>query len=440
LLDNTWLLTLVAVVLATALPRLLFGFEADAGAIAWGMLGFAAIHVALAGAAERKRSPGIWLPRALLIIHAAGVVLLGAVWQFAGGLQNPVFLLVFVFPVIGATFLSRRQPYLTAALAILVVTTLALRHTPELRWYLGGLSPAGAWLAALIGDERNDASAAFPGFYAPSAYYVVTLAAFVVLLCACAVSAEFLASLFTRLRQRAGAARRDAARAGELWLKLVQHLPVPAVLIDADTARVVCVSKLWAEQFHPRGTPSSTAELLRVLRFSYPEILEELIAGADGTSRPCMIRPAEQLRATEIRVQHLSHADRRLALLIMEDVTESLCTSAALDAAEYAAVVIDSQERVIGFNKSTRGLWADISVGSDAGPLLSSLGLGKGVWLPGLRGRRKSQVEIRGRVYQVRTSTIALPGEADCVYLLAVTPMALVSADTLLAGAQATVA
>jgi hypothetical protein len=439
LLDNTWLLTLVAVVLATALPRLLGAFEADAGAIAWGVLGLGAIHVALAAAAERKRSRGVWLPRGLLAVHAAGVVLLGVVWQFAGGLQNPAFLLVFVFPVIGATFLSRRQPYLSAALAILVVSALALRHTPELRWYVAGIGPAAAWLTALLGDGGSAAGAPFPGFYAPSGYFVVTLVAFVVLLGACAVSAEFLAAFFTRLRERAGAARREVMLAEELWLKVIQHLPAPALLIDAGTREVVCVSRLWAERFQVRGTPSSTALLFRALKFSYPELLEELIAGADGTTRPCMVRVAGRLRATEIRVQHLSHADRQLALVIMEDVTESLCMSAALDAAEYATVVIDAKECVIGFNKPARGLWAEIEVGGDATPLLARLGLGKGAWLPGLGGRRKSHVEIRGRVCEVRTSAIALPGEADCVYLLAVAPTALASAETLLTGAQALV-
>jgi hypothetical protein len=175
-----------------------------------------------------------------------------------------------------------------------------------------------------------------------------------------------------------------------------------------------------------------------MVQFSYPEVVEELITGEGGVARPCMIRVASRLRATEVRVQHVPQADRRLALVIVADVTESLCMSAALDAADYAFVLIDAKERVIGFNKPTHGLWAEAAPDASAGPLLSRLGYSKGSWIPGLSGRRKSHVEIRGRVYEVRISSVGLPGEADCAYALAVVPTAAAPAESLLTGAQAT--
>jgi hypothetical protein len=436
LLDNAWLLTLVAVLLAAAAPRLLGTADIDVVAIAWGVLGLGAIHVIVAGVAEAQRAAARWVAPTLLTVHAAGVLLIGLIWQFAGALQNPAFLLAFVFPVIGATFISRRQPYLSAALSALVVALVALRQTPEVRWYVAGSSRAGAWLTGVVGGAVADTTP-FPGFYAPSGYFVAELAAFVILLCASAVSAGFLGSLLARLRTHADAARRDLARSEERWQRFIRDLPMPAALIDADTRQVVSASSLWASLCDRRGARPSAGELFEMVQFSYPEVVEELLAGEGGVVRPCMIRIAGRLRATEVRVQHLPLAERRLALVVMADVTESLCLSAALDAADYVFVLIDAKERVIGFNKPTQGLWAGAEVGVSAGPLLSKLGYSRGAWIPGLSGRRKSHVELRGRVYEVRISSIPLPGEADCAYAVAVVAVAAASADHLLTAAEA---
>jgi hypothetical protein len=436
LLDNAWLLTLVAVLLATAAPRLLGTADIDAVATAWGVLGLGAIHLIVAAVAETGRAASRWVAPVLLTVHASGVLLIGVIWQFAGALQNPAFLLAFVFPVIGATFISRRQPYLTAALCIVVVSTVAIRQTPEVRWYVAGLSRAGAWLTSVIGAAAG-ANSPFPGFYAPSGYFVATLAAFVILLCASAVWAEFLGSLLAGLRTHANAVRSDLARAEERWLKFIRDFPMPAALVDPDTRQVVCGSSRWADLCDRRRARHGTDDLFAMVQFSYPEVVEELLAGEGGVARPCMVRVGGRLRATELRVQHLTLADRQLALVIMADVTETLCLSTALDAADYAFVLIDAKERVIGFNQPTHALWAEADVGIGAGPLLSKLGYSKGSWVPGLSGRRKSHVEIRGRVYEVRISSIPLPGEADCAYAIAVTPTAAASAESVLTGVQA---
>lgn len=426
LLDDIWVLTLLAVLIATAAPRLLSAFDFEFGAVVWGLLGLGAVHVALAVAAERERARGAWSSSMLLTIHAAGVMLVGVVWYYAGGMRNPLFLLAFVLPVIGASVISRWQPYLTAALGIVVAATVALRQTPELRWYAAGLDGAGAWLATQFSNADSGTTAPFAGFYAPSGYFVVTLAVFAILLCACAVAAEFLAALFMRLHQRANLAREEAELAQELWIQLIRNLPVPAILVEVEARQLVCRSDCWAASFGAPDAPNTpaTGDLFGMVQFSYPEVVEELIAGEGGSVRPCMFRRAGQLRAAEIHVQPILHLGRRLALVIMADVTESFCVQSALDAADYAAVVVDSEERVMGLNKPARGLFADIKPGMAAFPLLGTAAARKGWWDPGLRGRCRSQAEIHGRVYDVHSSSVAMPGEERSVYVIAISPAA----------------
>ena len=65
LLDDMWLLTIVAIVVATGLPWLASGFEVDIGTASWGLLALGGIHVAFAMLASPARPHGKWHDRAL---------------------------------------------------------------------------------------------------------------------------------------------------------------------------------------------------------------------------------------------------------------------------------------------------------------------------------------------------------------------------------------
>ena len=116
--------------------------------------------------------------------------------------------------------------------------------------------------------------------------------------------------------------------------------------------RVVASSE-YAAHLSARGgeLPLEGRKLFEALKFSYPDIVQELIVGSDGGAPATVIRVADQLRVTQVRVLHVAHKGRRLALLTIEDATEVFCLKAALDTSEYAALVIDARGRVLAFNK-----------------------------------------------------------------------------------------
>lgn len=425
LLDDTWLLTIFAALLATALPWFLSGFDIDFTAVSWGVFALGVIHVALASDVVLKRLSIAWRTGALAILHAAGVIVIGFIWLHAGGVRNPLFVLAFVLPVIGASFISRWQPYLTAALAILVVIAVALSQAPELRWYASGLGAIGAWLASSVfGVESAAGSTPFPGFYAPFGYFVVLLQVFAVLLFGCAVAAEYLGTVFERLRAHVTAARAEAEHGQELWATLIEHLPVPAFLVDADTLRVICASEHAAPGVLTANAAPAGHAFLETVRFTYPDVVQELIEGQGGVARPTMVRVADELRAAEVRVRHVAHKGRRFALVIITDVTEAMCVKAALDTADHAALVVDSHGHVMGFNKPALGLFPSASIGAEVSALLSPPGSGARWWQAGFTGRRKTHVEIRQRIYQVTSSSVALPGEEESLHVIAFLPVA----------------
>jgi PAS domain-containing protein len=417
LLDDTWLLTIFAILLATVVPWLVSALDINFVAACLGLLALGAIHISLTMIGKPARA-GERRP-VLASLHIAGIVVVGFIWLNAGGLQNPGFLIVFALPVVGAIFLSRWQPYLMALFAVVVAGAVALAQAPELRWYVPGLNTVGAWLSAVLGQQG---ATTFPGFYAPSAYYVVLLEVFAILVFACAVAAEYLGTIFERLHVHVDVARAEAERGQEFWTTLIEQLPAPALLVDADTMVVVCASER-AARFHG-GESMAGRSLSDALRLTYPEVVQELIAGMGGVAPLCMMKVDDRLLATEIHVRHTAQKGRRFALVVIHDKTEELTSRAALDVTGQAVLVIDSQARVLSFNKPAQALFAGVEKDVDASHLFSLTGMPPRWWEPGLAGRRKMHIEIGPRVYQVTCSASPLPGEDEQLYVVAFLPMA----------------
>jgi PAS domain-containing protein len=425
LLDDTWLLTIFAVLLATFVPWLVSSLDIDFIATALGLLALGALHIGFVMVGRPARA-GERRPM-LAAMHVAGIVLVGFIWLNAGGLQNPAFLIVFALPVVGSIFLSRWQPYLMALTSILVVAAMALAQAPELRWYAPGLVEVGNWLAAVLGEQGAGASAPFPGFYAPSGYFAVMIQVFAILLFACAVAAEYLGTIFERLHSHVEVARAEAERGQEFWATLVEEIPVPAALVDADTLRILCVSERLSEVC--AAEPTSGRALFETVQFSYPEVIQELISGLGGAAPLSMVHCGDRLLATEVRVRHLSQKGRRFALVTIHDKTDEFTIQAALDVAGQAVLVIDSQARVMAYNKPARALFASIDRNVDASRLLAVTGMGPRWWEPGLSGRRKMHVEMSPRIYQVTCSACPLPGEEERFYVVTLLPVARAAVD-----------
>src|SRR3974390_2904320 len=178
-LDEVWLLTIVAILLAIGIPWLSGGFEVQVGVAGWAILALGAIHIAFTFLASPSHA-GRWRDRSLTLLNAIGVMLIGFVWAHVGALQNPLFLMVFVLPVVGSVFLSRWHPFLIALVSVLVVGIVALSQTPELRSYVSGLLGTGAWLVKLFGRQGPGTEGSFAGFYAPMSYLVTVLQIFTI--------------------------------------------------------------------------------------------------------------------------------------------------------------------------------------------------------------------------------------------------------------------
>jgi PAS domain-containing protein len=420
-LGDTWLLTIFTILLAVGLPRIASGLEIDFAFCALGLLALAMIHAAFAIVAARL-APRLKLRSRLLVtLHLLGVVTIALIWQWAGGLENPLLLAVFVLPVIGAVFISRWQAYVTAALSLAAVLVMAAGQVAppaEPHWYAAALRGA-AGLASLT---AAGAARPFAALYAPAGYYSVVLEVFAVVLLGSAVAAEYLRTVYDRLSAQAAMARSESARSRRLWSALVEELPLPAMLVDAETREILCASTAASARWAVRGAALAGRELFEVVQFSYPEAIEALIGGRDGLEPLCVVRVGEQLLATEVRVQHVAADGRRLALVTVSDATEAFCVRAALDAAEHAALVVDATGRVLVINRPARAVFPEARAGSMLSRLAPDAGAATAWWDPGMSRRKKLHITVSRRTYRVTATAVALPGEEQRLYVVGLVP------------------
>jgi hypothetical protein len=434
LLDDMWLLTILAIIVAIGVPWLFSGFAVQAAAASWGLLGLGGVHIAFTLLASPTRSGGRSRDYALTLLDVIGVMLIGFVWSHVGALQNPLFLMVFVLPVMGSIFLSRWHPFLIALLSILVVSAVALSQAPELRSYASGLLGTDAWLADWLGRQRPETQASFAGFYAPTGYLVALLEVFSVVLFACAVAAEYVGTIYERLLAGSNLARSDSEKAQELWATLIERLPIPGLLIDPTSLRIVACSDTARTFLHVGEASPEGLNLFDVARFSFIDLVQEMIAGAVGTATLTALHVADEVRLAQVRVLQVVHKKRRLSLLTLEDVTEAFCLKAAWDTSEAAALVVDALGHVRAFNKPASTLFSSVRIGVNAEQLLAQLVAGLPWWESGLTRRRKMHIEIDSRVYEVTSSEIALPGEAQRLYSVSLLPVARADAPDRAAG------
>jgi hypothetical protein len=110
LLDDLWLMTIIAILVATAIPWFVGGLQVDLGTASAGLAALGGIQVGFAALASPTRSPWRGRDHLLTVLDVIGVVVIGFIWKHVGALQNPLFLAIFALPVIGSSFIYRWHP------------------------------------------------------------------------------------------------------------------------------------------------------------------------------------------------------------------------------------------------------------------------------------------------------------------------------------------
>src|SRR6185436_5269360 len=181
LLDDVWMLTLMVLFVAVGVPWYLRALDIDFAPVAWSLFGYGVLYVLSTFAADKIGSERR-LMSLIRMIQATGIIFLGFIWHLSGNLQNPMFLLVFVLPIVaGSLILASWQSFINVCLSIITVSMIALLDGPELRWYATQTGPWAKRFIELIPASSMTKQNPFPSLNSPPSYFFVLLILFTVL-------------------------------------------------------------------------------------------------------------------------------------------------------------------------------------------------------------------------------------------------------------------
>ena len=397
LLDDAWLITIFVLFFASGIPWYLRILAIDFAPIAWSLFAFGSIYVAFSFIADRLNNRKSILT-VLGMLHLTGILLLGYVWHLSGSLQNPMFLLAFVLPLIaGSAILVNWHSYITVAVTLGTVLIVVLMDAPELRWYAAQTASWATWLVEVVPEAPSGAQHPFPGLNTPPAYLAMVLGLFCGLLLTVAMLTDSLSSFLLRLYGRLENAKRALTVAEDLSSEVLRVSPVPTALVYADTFMIAQASESLKHQLLLKSDSPLNCSLFQIVRFMYPEVVESLIVGRGGKVPLTFYRVENELRIATVHAQPIQHGGHQFAYVSLQDITDLQYLQATLNAVDDAMLVLSPECRILYFNSSARGIWGELQLGMDASAFLGKANLPEGWWELGMRTRQERLLTVNGQ-------------------------------------------
>jgi PAS domain-containing protein len=369
--DNTWTLTTL---LAAALSVLCgyFGLvQVSVGPIVWALA--VLVLAQLAMAAQGFRATSAAQLRALaLVSQLVGALLMGVTWHFFGGLQQPLFPLFIVLPLLpGALVLGFWQQQVALA-GLLLVLVSGVLLSPDTNSFIAaryGISVV-PWSGLPAWMPRS--ATAFPDVNTSPDYELVMVISVGVIGFALSNTARALAGLFRRSAAQMAAQEHELERLKESNLQLIAHAPYAAVLVASGTGRILNASQRLLETFDIAD--GAGRFLLDAIDFAYPSVIRRLMQAGGEEVQGATVRGHEVV--LRVRAEVLGAGTSQLAWLSIETCDE-ICWRGAVDAFTEPVFAINSRGCVAFLNRSARQL-----LGADAQGVAAStlFGTGEGRW------------------------------------------------------------
>ena len=411
LLDEVWLLVLFVLFVAVGAPWYLRILEIDFGPVAWSLFGFGTLYVAGTLAAETLASRRSLL-LTIALVQAAGIVFLALIWHWTGSLQNPMFLLVFVLPVVaGSLVLVNWHSYATVLFCVAAVATVALIDAPELRWYVSQAGLLPRWIADTL-PARTVASQPFPSLNVPPTYSFLLLASFTGLLLAVALTAESITTFLLRLYRRLETSKKALSVAEELSYEVLRASPSPAALVYADTLRVAQASQSFQEHFFLDADTMLNRNFLELVQFAFPDVITGLIASG-GEVCPAVYSVQGETKIGKVRVEPIHFGGRSYFYIHIQDVSEQQVLQTAVDVLDNPVIVIGGTKRVVCCNRAAAAIFTGLEPGVQAAAALSRDNLPEGWWDTGLRTHLERRLELHGKRWMASCVSSRIAGEKE---------------------------
>ena len=399
LLEFVWPVTALLLFVTLFVPWHLGVIDVPMAKIAVLMAAVAALHALLPPLLARARRTR---DVALLLAHVAALAVLAGIWCLLGGLAAPLFLMFFAAPVVAASSLfGPWGRHVAFAITLVLVALASAVASPALRWYANLHGVDLGWLDSF--DDFVANGGPFAAARPEPMLEVASLAFALVALTALHSSASLIADVGRRLRAQLRHVLDSLNHEEGLFGDLVRSSPALEALLLADSRRIVMASDRFRERFGRDGAAIDGADLRAVVELQFPEAIDALLAGANGTV-DCQYRdPGGSLQPARVHVAHLAREGTKLIRFVLEPCADSRHLALALDGLASVVIVVDGSGVVARANDAARDLFPEDIPGVPAGRALSAPGLPQSWWqtVPGAVVPRDFRVHgrrVRGRV------------------------------------------
>jgi PAS domain-containing protein len=348
--DSTWTVTIV---LATTLAILSWYFglaQIDIAPVIWTLAGLALAQLALGLPTRRARSPQRlrWLA---LWAQILGTLLLGVGWHLFGGLQQPLFPIFIILPLLPAALLLGFWQQQLALVALLAVLASGILLSPDTNSFLeirygvrfAGLDLLPGWVPR--------SRVAFADVNTSPGYDLMLVITVAVIGVAATAMARSLAGTFSSGGVRVEQLEDELARLEHLNTQLISRAPSAAVLVDPGSGRIVRASERFA---HSLGLTDPAGQfLLDAVAFHYPTVIKQLMQTGGEEIQGAMLNGREVV--LRVRAELLESGAAPATALAVEIYTE-LGLRGELDAVEEPVFTVTAAGHVALPNRSAAAL------------------------------------------------------------------------------------
>jgi hypothetical protein len=362
--DGLAILTFVAMFIAVAIPWFIGRADIDlAGAARWAFA-ISAIYLVIAVVLDRWAPPRL-MHFALLGAPIVAAVMTAILWHFSGGIERPALLGFLTLPVLAASIIPARWPLIvTAAVAIIGAVVVAVIEVPALGWYLSQTGIPTSWIVRFAPQVTTARTVAPPselyGSLVVAAVAIITVAA----------SSRKLGDFVRRAAAIATGGARDGSE--PLLERGFRSLPLPTVVIAADTAQIVDGSDSFFQRMLLTRNAVVGQEIAALLRFDDSRSLNEAIADGGRIAFARYAVGAEE-RVASVEVERFGHAGSGYAAVTIRDWNDLGYLAAAADSVEEPLLLIGTNDGRLRYaNRAANAAFGDLYVGRDMSWLADS--------------------------------------------------------------------
>jgi hypothetical protein len=363
LFDNTWYLSTVLAAALVVVSRYLGLVQTDMTPVIWVLAALGVTQYILSSQA----APGDSRARLRHLGFAsqlAGTLWMTLGWHLFGGLEQPLFPLFALLPLIpGSAFLGYwQQQALTLALVAALLSGLVLH--PDTNSFIAQRYGIGVVSARALPQWLPRSRAAFADVATSPAYDLMLTIALAVIICAVSSAARTLADMGERAAERIRTLEYETARLQELTRQLITRAPASQALVLSKSGRIINASDRFLQAFGLSDVPGSF--LLDAVEFAYPAVVKRLLlTGGEEIQGAAVGGRAVVLR---IRAEIMGDGDHQVAALSVEKC-DDLCWRGEVDAIDAPVFAINSNGEVLFLNRRARAVFGDAAEGAPAAGL-----------------------------------------------------------------------